>query len=174
VILRGDHRKGELGKRFGDLCILAIEDHASMRQTRRTMFRHMGVAKAHVATDWTEGRSLLEAHPEVELLVAEWAMEAMGGLEILKAVRGKAAIQTPCASSRGPRASEAGPVPGGGRERRLEGILPEQLASAVVIAHEELHQAIAIEIDEDRLGGIPTRPHPGHVGIVEAPGAIVD
>lgn len=73
----------------GKTRVLIIDDHPSMRRILRGLLTHLGYAEVLDAED---GASAIEKMRErrVGLVIAEWEMRPISGLDFLKAVRAHA------------------------------------------------------------------------------------
>ena len=69
-----------------DKKILIVDDDASMRVLVRRMLSRMGVANVIEAGSGAEALQLLAAAP-VDLVVCDWNMPAMSGMELLERAR---------------------------------------------------------------------------------------
>ena len=68
------------------LRVLVVDDFPSMRKLLLKGLRQMGVGNIQEARDGTEAVQLLETN-KVDLIVSDWNMPDMGGLELLRWVR---------------------------------------------------------------------------------------
>jgi two-component system chemotaxis response regulator CheY len=66
--------------------VLIIEDTSSIRGIQRAILKDMGVATVHEAINGREALKLLDKY-QYQLLVCDWDMPEMDGLELLKAIR---------------------------------------------------------------------------------------
>lgn len=74
--------------------ILVIDDMPSIRDLVKTQLRTMGFVDIHEAEDGEQGWKIIEtkygeANP-IELVISDWNMPKMKGLELLKKVRSEA------------------------------------------------------------------------------------
>ena len=66
--------------------VLVVDDFATMRKVVRNMLRQMGIDNVSEAENGDEGFRVAKAR-EFALIVSDWNMPIMTGLEFLKAVR---------------------------------------------------------------------------------------
>ncbi len=66
--------------------VLVVDDFATMRKVVRNMLRQLGVDNVNEAENGDEGFRMAKAG-EYGLIVSDWNMPIMTGLEFLKAVR---------------------------------------------------------------------------------------
>ena len=66
--------------------VLVVDDFATMRKVVRNMLRQMGIDNVSEAENGDEGFRMAKAG-EFGLIVSDWNMPIMTGLEFLKAVR---------------------------------------------------------------------------------------
>ena len=66
--------------------ILVVDDFATMRKVVRNMLRQLGCENVSEAENGEEGFRMAQAD-EFGLIVSDWNMPIMSGLEFLKAVR---------------------------------------------------------------------------------------
>lgn len=80
------------GYRFDRLKVLVVDDNQHMRKLVSTILQAFGVIQIFEAADGNQAWAMLrEANPDV--VVLDWMMEGMNGLEVVKMVRTSA--QTP-------------------------------------------------------------------------------
>ncbi|TAN52828.1 MAG: response regulator [Methylococcaceae bacterium] len=68
------------------MTFLIVDDFDSMRQVTATLLRSLGAASILMASNGAEALRLLRAQP-VDVILSDWNMPVMTGLELLKAVR---------------------------------------------------------------------------------------
>lgn len=71
----------------GDLKILVVDDFPTMRRIVKTLLKQNGFHNFMEAEDGQEGYRLLKEEGDFEMIVSDWNMPHMTGLEFLKAVR---------------------------------------------------------------------------------------
>ena len=70
------------------LRVLVVDDEVQVVQTVRAMLRDMGVAQTFCAKDGKEAAEFLRSSEEgVDVIVTDWNMPKMNGLELLKDAR---------------------------------------------------------------------------------------
>ena len=73
---------------FEELNILIAEDHPRALQLLRTILRDLGVHQVFTAKDGREAQSFLDqADDLIDLIICDWNMPRMTGLELLQQVR---------------------------------------------------------------------------------------
>jgi len=70
-----------------DLKILVVDDFPTMRHIVKTLLRQNGFNNFVEAEDGALGYKMLQKEGDVEMVVSDWNMPNMTGLEFLKAVR---------------------------------------------------------------------------------------
>ena len=70
-----------------DMKILIVDDFPTMRRIVKTLLRQNGYGNFVEAEDGIKGLKVLNDHPDVSLVIGDWNMPNMSGLEFLKAVR---------------------------------------------------------------------------------------
>ena len=77
-----------MGKLFKpDLKILVVDDFPTMRRIVKTLLRQNGFREFVEAEDGEKAYEMLKSEPGIELIVSDWNMPNMTGLELLKTVR---------------------------------------------------------------------------------------
>lgn len=71
---------------FENLNVLLVDDIKSMRTMIRGILFNVGIRKVHDAADGFEALSVLKQQ-QIDLIISDWNMPKMNGLELLKAVR---------------------------------------------------------------------------------------
>jgi two-component system chemotaxis response regulator CheY len=66
--------------------VLVVDDSKSIRQIQRRYLSEMGYEVVE-ATNGKEALEVLEANPDVELVLLDWHMPVMNGYEFLKTMR---------------------------------------------------------------------------------------
>jgi two-component system chemotaxis response regulator CheY len=70
-----------------DMKILVVDDFPTMRRIVKTLLRQNGYHNFIEAEDGQKGYQTLKENPDVEMIVSDWNMPNMTGLEFLKTVR---------------------------------------------------------------------------------------
>ena len=70
-----------------DKKVLVVDDFEPMREIISEILKKMGYSQIHQAEDGAEALDFLEGHPDVTLVISDWNMPKMTGLELLKNVR---------------------------------------------------------------------------------------
>lgn len=74
--------------RFDDLKVLVVEDHPRALQLLRTTLRGLGINQIYTAKNGREAQKFLDDASEmVNLVICDWNMPKMTGLELLQQVR---------------------------------------------------------------------------------------
>jgi two-component system chemotaxis response regulator CheY len=73
--------------------ILIVDDFASMRRIIRNTLKQIGFKNVFEADDGTTALAMLEDQP-VDVILADWNMPKMSGLELLKKVRQDKALKS--------------------------------------------------------------------------------
>lgn len=69
-----------------DIKILVVDDFATMRRIIKNILRQLGYKNIEEADDGDAGLKLLQSQ-SFDLVISDWNMPRMSGLELLKAVR---------------------------------------------------------------------------------------
>ena len=70
-----------------DMKILVVDDFPTMRRIVKTLLRQNGYSNFLEAEDGQKGYQTLKENPDIEMIVSDWNMPNMTGLELLKTVR---------------------------------------------------------------------------------------
>lgn len=70
-----------------DMKILVVDDFPTMRRIVKTLLRQNGYNNFIEAEDGVKAYSLLQSTNDIEMVVSDWNMPNMTGLELLKTVR---------------------------------------------------------------------------------------
>lgn len=73
-----------------DLKILVVDDFPTMRRIVKTLLKQNGFNNFTEAEDGQEAYKILQQHGDFEMIVSDWNMPNMTGLEFLKTVRADA------------------------------------------------------------------------------------
>ena len=74
---------------YKDLIVLIVDDFSTMRRIMRNILRDLEFKTILEAEDGTAALTVLETQ-KVDLIISDWNMPKMTGLELLKAVRADA------------------------------------------------------------------------------------
>ncbi|MCC6219883.1 MAG: response regulator [Deltaproteobacteria bacterium] len=83
-------------KNATDTTVLIVDDIGEMRMILRTILRHMGVRNILEAVDGLKAMEILgnlAMSQKLDLIIADWNMPNMSGLDLLKEVRKSAALK---------------------------------------------------------------------------------
>ncbi len=69
-----------------DLKVLVVDDFATMRKIIKNILSQLGFKNIYEADDGTTALELLKKE-KIDLIISDWNMPKMSGLELLKAVR---------------------------------------------------------------------------------------
>jgi len=69
------------------LKLLVVDDSSTMRRIIKNTLARLGHKDVLEGADGVEGWAALDANPEVEMLITDWNMPEMNGLELVKKVR---------------------------------------------------------------------------------------
>jgi len=69
------------------LKILVVDDSSTMRRIIKNTLARLGYKDILEGADGVEGWDAIDANPEVEMLITDWNMPEMNGLELVKKVR---------------------------------------------------------------------------------------
>lgn len=67
--------------------VLVVDDFENIARTLRSQLRQLGFANVDVAVSGTEALEKIKAGPEYGLVLADWAMPDLTGLQLLRHVR---------------------------------------------------------------------------------------
>jgi len=73
-----------------DLKILVVDDFPTMRRIVKTLLKQCGFNNLNEAEDGEKAWSMIKGHGDFQLIVSDWNMPNMTGLELLKTVRADA------------------------------------------------------------------------------------
>jgi two-component system chemotaxis response regulator CheY len=74
-------------KKGFQLKLLVVDDSSTMRRIIKNTLARLGHKDVLEGADGVEGWEQLDAHPEVDMLITDWNMPEMNGLELVKKVR---------------------------------------------------------------------------------------
>jgi two-component system chemotaxis response regulator CheY len=74
---------------FGDknMKILVVDDFPTMRRIVKTLLKQNGYGNVIEAEDGAKGYAILQSTSDIDMVVSDWNMPNMTGLELLKTVR---------------------------------------------------------------------------------------
>lgn len=72
--------------------ILVVDDFATIRRILRTLLKKIGLTNVIEAEDGSSALNVLKKN-EVDLIICDWNMPYMSGIELLKAVRGDESLK---------------------------------------------------------------------------------
>lgn len=78
---------------YKDLTVLVVDDFSTMRRIMRNILRELDFKNILEADDGSTAVDVLKVH-KVDLIVCDWNMPKMTGLELLKYVRADANLQS--------------------------------------------------------------------------------
>ena len=67
--------------------VLIVDDYKTMLRIMRNLLRQIGFLNVEEAMDGTEALQMLQADNNYGLIISDWNMEPMTGIELLRAVR---------------------------------------------------------------------------------------
>lgn len=67
--------------------LLVVDDSSTMRRIIKNTLARLGHKDVLEGADGLEGWTALDANPDVEMLITDWNMPEMNGLELVKKVR---------------------------------------------------------------------------------------
>ncbi len=73
--------------------ILVVDDFSTMRRIVRNLLKELGFSNVTEAEDGVDALNKLRSEGNFEFVVSDWNMPNMTGIELLKAIRGDAALK---------------------------------------------------------------------------------
>ena len=70
--------------------LLVVDDSSTMRRIIKNTLARLGYKDVLEGADGVEGWSQLDSNPDIEMLITDWNMPEMNGLELVKKVRADA------------------------------------------------------------------------------------
>ena len=67
--------------------LLVVDDSSTMRRIIKNSLARLGYKDVLEGADGLEGWSALDSNPDIEMLITDWNMPEMNGLELVKKVR---------------------------------------------------------------------------------------
>ena len=67
--------------------ILVVDDSSTMRRIIKNTLARLGYKDILEGADGVEGWTAMDANPDIEMLITDWNMPEMNGLELVKKVR---------------------------------------------------------------------------------------
>jgi len=72
--------------------ILVVDDYQTMTRIMKSLLKQIGLEDVTAAGDGTDALELLKSQP-FDLVISDWNMEKMTGLDLLKAIRADAKLK---------------------------------------------------------------------------------
>jgi len=69
------------------LKLLVVDDSSTMRRIIKNTLARLGYKDVLEGADGVEGWAQLDSNPDIEMLITDWNMPEMNGLELVKKVR---------------------------------------------------------------------------------------
>ncbi len=73
--------------------ILVVDDFSTMRRIVRNLLKELGFANVSEAEDGVDALNKLRGEGNFEFVVSDWNMPNMTGIELLRTIRGDAALK---------------------------------------------------------------------------------
>lgn len=73
--------------------VLVVDDYATMKRIIRNLLKQLGFNNTVEASDGGEALQVLKHDNEIGLVISDWNMEPMTGLQLLEAVRSDAQLK---------------------------------------------------------------------------------
>lgn len=70
--------------------LLVVDDSSTMRRIIKNTLNRLGYKDILEGADGVEGWNALDTNPDIEMLITDWNMPEMNGLELVKKVRADA------------------------------------------------------------------------------------
>ena len=70
--------------------LLVVDDSSTMRRIIKNTLSRLGYKDILEGADGVEGRNQMDSNPDIEMLITDWNMPEMNGLELVKKVRADA------------------------------------------------------------------------------------
>ena len=67
--------------------LLVVDDSSTMRRIIKNTLARLGYKDILEGADGVEGWNAMDANPDIEMLITDWNMPEMNGLELVKKVR---------------------------------------------------------------------------------------
>ena len=67
--------------------LLVVDDSSTMRRIIKNTLARLGYKDVLEGADGVEGWEAMDANPDIEMLITDWNMPEMNGLELVKKVR---------------------------------------------------------------------------------------
>ena len=67
--------------------LLVVDDSSTMRRIIKNTLARLGYKDILEGADGVEGWNMIDSNPDVEMLITDWNMPEMNGLELVKKVR---------------------------------------------------------------------------------------
>jgi len=77
-----------------NMTVLVVDDFLTMRRILKNILKQVGYSKLHEAEDGAQALDILKSgDPKIDLVIADWNMPKMTGIELLKAIRADAELK---------------------------------------------------------------------------------
>ena len=77
---------------YADIRVLVVDDMSSMRTILKALLKNMGIEKVFEAADGLMALEILRSR-EVDVILSDWNMPRMTGIELLRQVRSDAILK---------------------------------------------------------------------------------
>ncbi|TKI68692.1 response regulator [Sulfurimonas crateris] len=67
--------------------LLVVDDSSTMRRIIKNTLSRLGYENVFEGEDGLQGWNIMDQHPDIEMLITDWNMPEMNGLELVKKVR---------------------------------------------------------------------------------------
>ena len=74
--------------------VLIVDDYKTMLRILRNLLRQLGFANIHEASDGSQALQVLRSGTQFGLVISDWNMEPMTGLQLLREVRADAKLKS--------------------------------------------------------------------------------
>jgi two-component system, chemotaxis family, chemotaxis protein CheY len=72
--------------------ILVVDDYSTMRRITKNLLKQLGFSEIEEASDGADALKKMQERP-FELVISDWSMETMSGLDLLKRMRADAKLK---------------------------------------------------------------------------------
>lgn len=76
-----------MSTRLYDLRVVLVDDDRPLAKLVKSMLENIGITRVEVAYDGRTAISLLDTHEDIDLVLCDWNMPDMSGLEALQMIR---------------------------------------------------------------------------------------
>ena len=77
---------------YSNMRILIVDDYSTMRRVICNLLGQIGIKRVEEATDGQAALDMIRGN-SYDLIISDWNMEPMSGIDLLRAVRGNAAVR---------------------------------------------------------------------------------